>query len=97
MKELIEKLKALGFGTDSEINGGDVVDLINAHWPLIEVPIKTVVVAEGGLVRCVLASDAHLDVTVFDKDDYPTESAQEQFLQSEGMDLRVLDDLEAVW
>lgn len=32
MKGFIEELKALGFGTDDEINGGDVVDCINTHF-----------------------------------------------------------------
>jgi hypothetical protein len=35
MKPLVESLRALGFGTDRDIDGAEVINTLNDHWPAL--------------------------------------------------------------
>lgn len=68
MKQLIEDLKRLGFGTDRPINGADLVDVINQHWDEIRRPVRVYVTIKNGYVEMAGSTREGVSVHVIDHD-----------------------------
>lgn len=68
MKQLIEDLKRLGFGTDRPIDGADLVDVINQHWDEIRRPVEVYVEIKKGVLKLAGSNREGSMVYVIDND-----------------------------